>query len=54
MLTLIRTKGNHENRPWKLDCDLDVLCDLYEDRIREYKQTPPAEDWDGVFIATTK
>jgi len=54
MINLIRTKGSHENRPWKLDCDLDVLCDLYEERIRAYKQTPPAQDWDGVFIATTK
>ncbi len=30
------------------------LFDLYETRIAEYKETPPAADWDGVFIATTK
>ena len=30
------------------------LYDLYETRIAEYKETPPAADWDGVFIATTK
>ncbi len=54
MLSLIRTKGSDENRPWTLDVNLDVLCDLYEERIREYKKTPPPEGWDGVFIATTK
>jgi adenylate cyclase len=50
----LRTAGNLENKPWKLDVDLDVLCDLYEERIQEYKKSPPAADWDGVFIATTK
>ena len=30
------------------------LFDLYEGRIADYKETPPAADWDGVFIATTK
>ena len=33
---------------------LDVLCELYESRIRQYEDTPPPSDWDGVFIATTK
>jgi adenylate cyclase len=33
---------------------LDVLCDLYESRIRAYEDEPPGEDWDGIFIATTK
>ena len=33
---------------------LDVLCDLYESRIRQYEAEPPPADWDGVFIATTK
>ena len=33
---------------------LDVLCDLYESRIRQYEADPPPADWDGVFIATTK
>ena len=50
----IRVLGNDENNPWILDINLDVLCDLYEDRIAEYKVNPPAADWDGVFIATTK
>jgi len=33
---------------------LDVLCELYESRIRQYESEPPPSDWDGVFIATTK
>jgi len=33
---------------------LDILCDLYETRIAAYEIDPPPEDWDGVFIATTK
>ena len=50
----IRVLGNDENRPWKLEINLDALCDLYFDRIAEYKQNPPPKNWDGVFIATTK
>jgi len=30
------------------------LFDLYVERIAEYEEEPPAADWDGVFIATTK
>jgi adenylate cyclase len=30
------------------------LYDLYETRIDDYEVNPPAADWDGVFIATTK
>ena len=33
---------------------LDILCELYESRIRQYEDDPPPADWDGVFIATTK
>ena len=33
---------------------LDVLCELYETRIRQYESEPPPPEWDGVFIATTK
>ena len=33
---------------------LDVLCDLYEGRIKAYEIDPPPADWDGIFIATTK
>ena len=31
-----------------------VLYDLYEERIEEYKESPPGPDWDGVFTATSK
>ena len=27
---------------------------LYLDRCKAFKETPPPEDWDGVFIMTTK
>ena len=50
----IRTLGGIEQRPWSLDITLDTFCDLYEERIAEYKTNPPAKDWDGVFIATSK
>ncbi len=33
---------------------LDVLYDMYEERISDYVENPPAEDWDGVFVATSK
>ena len=54
MFKAIRVLGDDEHRPWNLEVNLDVLCDLYDERIAEYKINPPAADWDGVFIATTK
>lgn len=30
------------------------LFDLYEDRIQIFQETPPGEDWDGVFVHTAK
>ncbi len=33
---------------------LDVLYDLYEERRDEYIANPPGEEWDGVFVATSK
>ncbi|MBT4888154.1 MAG: adenylate/guanylate cyclase domain-containing protein [Rhodospirillales bacterium] len=54
MFKEVKRLGNEENRPWALDITLDTLFDLYEDRIAQYKETPPAADWDGVFVATTK
>ena len=50
----IRVLGDDGHRPWNLEVNLDVLCDLYDERIAEYKINPPPADWDGVFIATTK
>ncbi|MBL6958813.1 MAG: adenylate/guanylate cyclase domain-containing protein [Rhodospirillales bacterium] len=54
MFKEIKVLGDDEHKPWKLEANLDVLCDLYEERIAEYKVNPPPADWDGVFIATTK
>jgi len=54
MFKSIRTLGGVDHRPWTLDITLDTFCDLYDERIAEYKANPPAEDWNGVFIATTK
>ena len=33
---------------------LEGLIELYQDRIEEHKATPPAPDWNGVFVAETK
>ena len=30
------------------------LYDLYEERIRGFRVSPPLPDWDGVYVATTK
>ncbi len=54
MFKALRILGDETHRPWNLEVTLDVVCDLYEERITEYKLNPPAADWDGVFIATTK
>ncbi|MEQ8497789.1 MAG: adenylate/guanylate cyclase domain-containing protein [Sneathiellaceae bacterium] len=37
-----------------LEPGLTALYDLYLERIREYRQTPPGPDWDGVYYATSK
>ena len=31
-----------------------VLHDLYEERIAAYRADPTENDWDGVFVATSK
>ncbi|MCK4939231.1 MAG: adenylate/guanylate cyclase domain-containing protein, partial [Rhodospirillaceae bacterium] len=54
MFKEIRALGDGGHKPWKLEVTLDILCDLYDERIAEYKVNPPSADWDGVFIATTK
>ena len=54
MFKEIRRLCSDEHKPWHLEVNLDVLCDLYDERIAEYKINPPAANWDGVFIATTK
>jgi len=37
-----------------LPLPLDVLYDLYDERIDVYEADPPGPDWDGVFVATSK
>jgi class 3 adenylate cyclase len=34
--------------------DLEGLYDLYRGRIDGYRMSPPADDWDGVFVAIKK
>lgn len=31
-----------------------ALCDIYRDRIAQYKKDPPGEAWNGVFVAKSK
>ena len=38
----------------QLDGDISGLYDLYDERIDDYQANPPGEDWDGIFVATTK
>jgi len=33
---------------------LDVLYDLYAERLETYEATPPGENWDGVYVAKSK
>ncbi len=33
---------------------LDGLYDLYAERLADFVETPPPEDWDGVYEATSK
>ena len=54
MFIEIRRRGRDDNKCWEIEANLDVLCDVYEERIAAYRQTPPPPDWDGVFVATTK
>jgi adenylate cyclase len=37
-----------------MDDGLEVLYDLYDERLEEFKVNPPPADWDGVFVATSK
>ena len=34
--------------------DMSDYYDIMLDRIAEYKENSPGEDWDGVYRATTK
>ncbi|MDG1168758.1 MAG: adenylate/guanylate cyclase domain-containing protein [Sulfitobacter sp.] len=37
-----------------LSVDLDFFAALYEERIASFQFAPPPEEWDGVFVATSK
>jgi len=54
MFKTIRERGSDANKCWILEANLDVLCDVYDERIAEYRENPPPADWDGVFVATSK
>ncbi len=49
-----QTRIMDECREMGKDYKLDILYDLYEERRDEYIANPPGEDWDGVFVATSK
>ena len=34
--------------------DPSGLRDVFLERIAEYRENPPGEDWDGVYVATSK
>ena len=38
----------------KFDFPLSKFYDVYDKRLEEARANPPAEDWDGVYVATTK
>jgi adenylate cyclase len=59
MLTAYRAQRWQEARELMQTCTaiyphLNKLYDVYRDRIGQYEQNPPGENWDGVFIALTK
>ncbi len=33
---------------------LDTMYDMYQSRIDEFRENPPAPDWDAVYVATSK
>jgi adenylate cyclase len=43
--TLLRALNTESPRP---------LYDIYLERIAHFRETPPPENWDGVFVYTTK
>ncbi|MDF1750225.1 MAG: adenylate/guanylate cyclase domain-containing protein [Alphaproteobacteria bacterium] len=38
----------------KLSGRMDGFYAIYQERIHEYRDSPPPENWDGVYIATSK
>lgn len=59
MLTAYRKQDWAEAERLIVECraggmGLSGLYDLYVSRINAYREQPPAPDWDGVYIATSK
>ncbi len=61
LLAAYRGQRWDDARRWLADCrklvdgfGIAKLYDVYEARIDEYAQAPPAPTWDGVYLATTK
>ena len=61
MLSLYRSRAWLDARQAIRDCrsidsgfGLDALFTLYEARIEAFQQTPPPDDWDGVYTSMTK
>jgi adenylate cyclase len=54
LFNYVKKLGDDDHKPWIIDANLDVLCEMFQERIAEYKRTPPPVDWDGVYIATSK
>jgi len=42
-----------ENRG-KLGGVMDAFYNIFDERINEYRENPPPQPWDGVYVATTK
>lgn len=38
----------------RLNGVMDEFYDIYRERIAEFRLNPPPQDWDGVYVATTK
>ena len=49
-----QTQILNECRDMSKEYKLDILYDLYEGRRDDYIVSPPGDEWDGVFIATSK
>jgi adenylate cyclase len=43
-----------ESRRRYVESGLETLWGIYDERVRHYLETPPPEDWDGVYRMKTK
>jgi adenylate cyclase len=59
MLSAYREQRWNDARKLLEDCtrlapDLELLYDVYRDRIGVFEKNPPGRTWDGVYVATQK